>query len=213
MKKLFVPVAVMMFLIFSFGMANANLIVNGSFEDPVIGGPVSQFGEDEVTGWNSDEKLELQSSSLFGPAADGDQYLELDALTGNDNPWVTQTFNTEVGQEYTFRFAFSPRPGVEDNILEVGIWSPAGDHWLVHDNSIAASGVEFYETDWKYYTYTFIADADYARVSFRDAGADDSVGTLVDDVSVFSAPEPATMLLLSMGLIGLAGFGRKKFKK
>ena len=38
---------------------------------------------------------------------------------------------------------------------------------------------------------------------FADNGANGSL----------SVPEPATLLLLGVGLVGIAGFGRKKFKK
>ena len=43
--------------------------------------------------------------------------------------------------------------------------------------------------------------------------SNDGLGILFDGSSVAPVPEPSTMLLLGSGLIGLAGYGRKKFFK
>jgi len=215
MKKVII-LGIGMLLVLGFSIsASALPIVNGSFEEPIV---TAHSGDWEVftspiNGWAQDGGIEIQSSSLFGPAADGNQYAELDVYSGGTNPWLVQTFDTIPGQLYTLSFAFSPRQGVADNILNAGVVSyEGGAHWLAF-NSYSASGSGLTGTDWTYYSIGFVADFTSSTLAFQDAGSDDGVGTFIDDVSVAAVPEPATIMLLGLGLIGLTGFGRKKFKK
>ncbi len=85
-------------------ISSADLIKNGSFEESNVkdhNGRWEQFSS--IEGWSNADSTEIQTKMLFGPPADGDQYVELDSRSGDGNDWLTQTFNTVVNQKYDFR--------------------------------------------------------------------------------------------------------------
>jgi hypothetical protein len=78
-------------------------------------------------------------------------------------------------------------------------------------------GVQFW-FGWQTMTFPFVADATTLTFQFHSAlnrgffsepGIDDFKITALQQ----TVPEPSTILLLGSGLLGLAGFARKKFKK
>ena len=195
------------------GVARADLIQTGGFEDPSPAGTWALFNSASLAGWGSANLLELQTSSLFGPAAEGSQYMELDSNRGDGNLFMTQAFATSIGSRYTLTFAFSARPGHSQNILEVGIGGSSA--FDIFQGVVAqGSGSGLRQTAWTYYTLDFVATSTQTLIGFRDAGSDDSLGTLLDDVSVSgggaAAPEPGTLLLVASSLGGLAAWRRRR---
>lgn len=190
-----------------------NIVQNGGFELPIVTDPHNWDIFEEISGWQlvRGENIELHRGVNGWLPAEGAQYLELDSdfdgpggsMSGEPaSSAVFQDLPTQVGCLYDLTFAFSPRPGVSDNTLEIK-W----DGEIV--DVLTADGTGLCNTNWQYYTYRLTAGSESSRLEFGDLSVSDSLGTFVDDVSVTFVPEPLSAILLACGVVSLCQRKRK----
>lgn len=193
--------------------AQANLLVNGSFEQPALGGGWQVFGS--IPGWQttSGSGIEIQTSGVVVTAQDGRQYVELDS---HSNSTMSQVLDTVVGEVYSLSFWYRPRTngGGNDNGINV-YWDALGANSLSgFSASSQVLNLENYISaqfnDWRQFQVSLTATSEWTALSFGADGANNSLGGFVDNaVLEASVSEPAALLLLGAGLLGLGAARRR----
>jgi len=187
--------------------AHANLIQNGGFEDIGSSTAIGGYGSastwqiySSIPEWDATRTMEVWTNDFIIPAYEGNNVIELNAHPshGQSAFSISQSFVTDIGQEYELSFAGRKRQKNSDEAFSVAVGDLAES---IHNQAWGT---------WTEYSYTFTATSIESTLIFTSLDHQrDTTGNVFDAVSITSVPEPGPLALLSAGLIGLV-ISRKK---
>lgn len=185
------------------GIAQANLIKNGSFED--IGGDAYAPGSwglySSIPNWDGSNNIEIWDTPFLGVnAVDGMRVAELNAHPVGEFS-LYQDFATEIGQLYELTFSAQKRNN-NSEMFNVSVSNTA---------ALLSDDISTHENDaWQVFTYSFKATTQSSTLTFLSLdGANDTTGNLLDAVSITaqpgktSIPEPGVLMLMFFGLVSV----------
>lgn len=161
-----------------------NLLLNGSFEMPVLDSPWAVFVTGQVPGWQaawvdtsctSTPQIELQSKTLWGIDAEFNQYAELDTnlACGSDaRISLSQKFVTQPNHIYRLTFRVRAR----DAEHTIGLKLSIGESYVQQITPPADA--------WQALTVNFEATAAETTLVFTETGDGDTYGSFIDAVEV-----------------------------
>ncbi len=202
--KMWLAVGLMLSVFPTFVIAEQIMLFSDDFNTEV-GSNILNY--DSFTNWDvSDGTVDIIAQGGYGISCAGGvgKCVDLDGTTYDSERFVTkQNFNLLPGI-YTLSFAVSGNQRWSSDTLTVSLGN-------VYSETFIKTATDPFEIVSRTFS---ISNASTGHIVFENAGGDD-VGMILDNVSLYadvpaSTPEPATIALLGMGVIGLAGL-RKKF--
>jgi choice-of-anchor C domain-containing protein len=190
--------------------AQVNLLANGSFESPVIGGPFQQVPPGTLTNWTVGG-AGVDHIGSFWQASDGVQSVDLSALGAGS---ISQTVATTVGSQYLLLFDMAGNPDggdpVKDMVVAITGQAPSNQQFVTTGFSRTNMG-------WSLRNLPFIASNASTTITFTSQEAN-AFGPALDNVRLFLvtgsnvAPEPGTLTLLGSSVIAVV-IARRRFRR
>ena len=192
----------------------ANILTNGSFENPLVPGTccVTVIAPGSFSGWSvvvpGDVNVVIGTFGTPGNltilAFDGRQYLDLigERAAGT----ITQAFATALGQSYRLRFAYS------HNIFSVGAASANFSVGGALMGSVSHNTGTNTNLDWRSLTGDFTGTGNPMTLSFTNTAGNQNGGLFLDGVSISAVPEPGTWAMM-IGGFGLAGIALRRRRR
>jgi hypothetical protein len=195
---------------------SGQIIVNGSFESPVLTANQNYFGAFSFAGWSGASTGGTGNAGLavgtdFGLSPyDGNQAFSFNGNNPAPGTYIEQTFNTIAGQSYSVGFAVGRNGSAPSQFLELQgqVFNSSGSQLAILNATPPAGN------SYSIYTFTFLADSATSRLRFTDISSSNPLtDVFIDGVSVAAVPEPPTWVLMAASLAALVWRFGPKFER